>query len=97
MGGMLACQGLPPSLLHFIMQDQIEPAFCKAMGDVLHRGLRNRKRLGNLGFIPSISQFQVRVRVRAFALPCRTNLWASACSVSLRESFGFISHLLSLF
>jgi hypothetical protein len=58
MGGLLACQGLPPSLLHLIMQHQVEPAFRKAMGHILDRGWRNCKRLGNLGFVPPVSQFQ---------------------------------------
>lgn len=47
-GGRLSRQGLPPSPLHSIMQHQVEPTFCIPMGDILHRGLSNRKGLGNL-------------------------------------------------
>jgi hypothetical protein len=35
MSGLLTSQGLPPPLLHSIMQHQVESAFGKAMSDVL--------------------------------------------------------------
>src|SRR5215471_2408337 len=58
MGGLLTGQGSPPSLLHAIMQHQVKPPFGKALRDVLDGRLRNRKGLGNLSFIPAVSQFQ---------------------------------------
>ena len=58
MSGRLSRQGLPPALLHFSMQQQIEPAFRKAMGDVLDGGPCHHKRLGKLAIVSSISQLQ---------------------------------------
>lgn len=58
MSSLRASQGLPSALLHFIMQHTVKPAFGKALGNVLDRSLRHRKRLDNFGFIPPISQFQ---------------------------------------
>ncbi len=58
MSGLRASQRLPSAPLHFIMQHQIKPPFHKTVGDVLDGGPSHRKRLGNLGFVPSVSQFQ---------------------------------------
>jgi hypothetical protein len=58
MGGLRTCQGLPSARLHFVMEYPIEPTFHKALSNVFNGSPRHRKRLGHLGFVPAISQFQ---------------------------------------